>query len=103
MGEVLAVLSGASLGAFFLGALWLTVRRAVGSRQPALWFATSMLGRTLLTMTGFYLVARADWARLPFCLLGFFLANVSVRIWTRAPRVASPASPLAPREANDAP
>jgi F1F0 ATPase subunit 2 len=90
MGEALAVLAGALLGAFFFGTLWLTVRRAVGSSQPAVWFAASMLGRTLLTMAGFYVVSRADWSRLPFCVLGFFLANVAVRLWGRAPRTASP-------------
>jgi F1F0 ATPase subunit 2 len=104
MGESLAVLAGALLGAFFFGTLWVTVRRAVGSGQPALWFAASMLVRTLLTLTGFYLVSRGDWSRLPFCLLGFFLANVAVRIWGRAPRAESTAasSQSAP-EATDAP
>jgi F1F0 ATPase subunit 2 len=100
MDESLAVLAGALLGTFFFGSLWLTVQRALGSRQPALWFAASMPLRTGITLTGFYLVSRAHWSRLLFCLLGFVLANLTVRIWGRAPRRMLP-RPAA--ESTDAP
>jgi F1F0 ATPase subunit 2 len=93
MSEALAVLAGASLGAFFFGTLWLTVRRAVALGRPVAFFAGSMLLRTLFTMTGFYLVSRADGGRLPFCMFGFFLAHLSVRIGTRVPRALSHEEP----------
>jgi len=80
---MLALLIGISLGAIFFGGLWWTVRRALSSRQPALWFLCSMVSRTWLVMAGFYWVARGDWVRLPVCFFGFIAARLMVTRFTR--------------------
>jgi F1F0 ATPase subunit 2 len=104
MDETLALvragMTGALLGAFFYGGLWLTVRRGLSSGRPALWFVASLLLRTGVTLACFYLVSRAHWERLPPCVLGFFVASVTVTAWTRAPK-RKPVGPA--REAVDAP
>jgi F1F0 ATPase subunit 2 len=104
MDETLALVEagvvGALLGAFFYGGLWLTVRRGLSSGRPAVWFLGSLLLRTGVTLAGFYLVSRAHWERLPPCLLGFFIASVTVTAGTRAPK----SKPIGPgQEAVDAP
>jgi len=92
LGLVQAGMVGALMGAIFFGGLWQTVRRAVSSTQPALWFLGSIVLRTCVTLAGFYFVSRAHWERLPACLLGFILIHVSVTLWTRA-QMKTPARP----------
>ena len=74
----LALLAGASFGAFFFGCLWWTVQKGVSSESPALWFLGSLLLRTGVVLVGFYFVAQAHWSRLAACLLGFVIARVVV-------------------------
>ena len=72
---VLALVTGVLLGVMFFGGLWWTVRKGVSSERPALWFLGSLLLRTIITLTGFYFVARGDWQSLLVCLLGFVIAR----------------------------
>ena len=74
----LAFVAGALLGAFFFGGLWWTVQKAITSKQPATWFLGSLLLRTCLILTGFYLVAQGHWSRIVACLLGFLMARFLV-------------------------
>jgi F1F0 ATPase subunit 2 len=69
---------GAALGAVFFGGLWWTVREAVSSRLPALWFAGSLLVRTSVVLSGLYFVSGGDWKRLVVCLVGFFAARMAM-------------------------
>jgi F1F0 ATPase subunit 2 len=79
---VLALVAGFGLGLFYFGGLWLTVRRIPTTRHPALLTLGSFVGRTLLTLAGFYLVMDGRWERLALCLLGFLAARtVLVRKW----------------------
>lgn len=94
-----ALAVGVLLGAVFFGGLWWTVRRAVSSRQPALWFLGSMLLRTGMVLPGFYFVSGGDWKRLLASLLGFIVAR---HIVTRLIRAAQQPGPLA-RKAGHAP
>jgi F1F0 ATPase subunit 2 len=80
---VLAWAAGVLLGAIFFGGLWWTIRKGLSSQQPALWFFGSMLLRTSITLTGFYLVAGGHWERLLLCLLGFVMARFAVTWLTR--------------------
>ena len=84
---VLPVLAGVSLGMFFFGGLWWTIRRGVSSKQPAALFFFSLLLRTGIALAGFYLVVRGDWRRVLTCLLGFILARILVTWLTRTPTV----------------
>lgn len=80
---VLALVTGVLLGVMFFAGLWWTVRKGVSSERPALWFLGSLLLRTIITLTGFYFVARGDWQRLLMCLLGFVIARPIVTRLTR--------------------
>ena len=55
---VFAGTAGLALGLIFFGGLWWTVRKAVASRQPALWFLGSLLARMAIVLAGFYLRRR---------------------------------------------
>lgn len=99
-GLMLALAAGGVLGLLFFGGLWWTVRRAVASPRPALWFFGSMLLRMGTVLSGFYVVASGDWQRLLACLCGFLLARTLV-IRRTAPPVAAP--PCTTVEANHAP
>jgi len=88
------------LGGAFFGALWWTVSRGLGSRQPALWFMGSLLLRLAIAAAGFYFVAGGDWKRLLPCLLGFVMARLAA---TRAWRAPADPLPEPPQEARHAP
>ena len=75
---LLATACGGLLGGAFFGGLWWTVRRAVASPQPALWFFPSLMVRTALIVAGFYLVGGGHWQRLVACLVGFITARLVV-------------------------
>ena len=78
-----SLVAGVLLGVMFFGGLWWTVRKAVSSRQPALWFLGSMLLRTGIVLSGFYFVSGGDWKRLLASLLGFIIARLVVIRLTR--------------------
>jgi F1F0 ATPase subunit 2 len=82
---VLALLAGVLLGTIFFGGLWWTIRKGVSSKQPAALFLFSLLLRTSIALTGFYIFARGDWRRVLACLVGFFLARILVTWLTRTP------------------
>lgn len=67
--------SGALLGAFYFGGLWLTVRRVAAAQQPALLLFMSFLVRAGAVLTGFYLVMDGRWERVVGCMVGFVLAR----------------------------
>lgn len=74
-----AFICGLPLGVFYFGGLWWTIRRAVASNSPAVWFLGSLLLRTIVVMTAFYWVLQADWRRVLSCLLGFLMARSAIR------------------------
>jgi len=88
MNETMTLLSafaaGTLLGAIFFGGLWWTVRRALASKKPALWFIVSLFLRTGIALAGFYYFARGNWVTLLACLLGFILARPAVTRLTEA-------------------
>ncbi len=73
---VLSGMAGVALGVVFFGGLWWTVRKAVTSGQPALWFFGSVLLRMAVALAGFYFVSDGHWQRLLACLLGFVIARL---------------------------
>lgn len=92
MGEapalIVAGLCGAGLGALFFGGLWWTLREALSSERPALWFVGSLLLRMSVALAGFYLVSGGHWQRLVACALGFFIARAVVTRLTRSSAAA---------------
>ena len=73
------VIGGAVLGLIFFGGLWLTLRRLNQLRHPALWISVSMLGRTAITVIGFYWLFDGQIERLAAVLVGFLMT----RWWLR--------------------
>jgi F1F0 ATPase subunit 2 len=82
----LSALAGTALGVIFFGGLWWTVRSALGSKLPAIWFLASLGLRTSMVLTGFYFVARGDWRNSLACLLGFLMARAGAT-WLTGPAV----------------
>lgn len=81
---LLATAVGVALGVIFYGGLWWTVRKGVGSPQPALWFLGSLLLRMALVAGGLVLVGGGDWRRMLLCLFGMAIGRVAVTRMTRA-------------------
>ena len=78
------LLVGTTLGLFFFGGLWWTVRCAMASSRPAAWFIGSLLVRVTVTLGGIYAVSGDQWQRLLLCLMGFWLARIVVLRMTPA-------------------
>jgi len=87
---VLALGVGSLLGAFFFGGLWWTVQKGVNAKHPALWFFSSMLLRTGITLTGFYGVSAGHWQRFLACLVGFVIVRFIVLRMTRSELLKAP-------------
>lgn len=71
-----AMLAGFGLGLFFFGGLWWTTQRVAVVRSPGVFVLVSFVGRTLVTLLGFYLIMGGSWQRLVLCTAGFILARV---------------------------
>lgn len=86
MKQILFVLSalipGIILGIFYFGSLWITVRQLPTTAYPIRLFIGSFLGRTIVTLFGFYLVMDGQWQRILICLAGFIAARILLtRFW----------------------
>jgi F1F0 ATPase subunit 2 len=77
----LVLLAGFLLGMFFFGGLWWTVRQGLTSQNPALWFISSLMLRTGLTLAGVYSFSQGHWSRLAVCLVGFVIARIAAVKW----------------------
>ncbi len=75
---LLAGAAGLGLGLFYFGGLWLTVRWLPTVRSPVALTVGSLVGRTALTLLGFYLVMAGHWERMLACLVGFILVRYAV-------------------------
>jgi len=80
---LLVFTGGLLLGTVFFGGLWLTVRKTVAAKQPALWIAGSFFLRTGIALAGFYYIGHSGWQRLMICLIGFIAARLIVIRLTR--------------------
>ncbi len=83
-------LGGVLMGAFFFGGLWWTISRGIKSNIPAIWFLASLIIRTAVTVTGFYLIAGEQWLRLVVCLIGFLVARGIAKRILRVPLKPEP-------------
>ena len=86
---VLIFVAGLALGTVFFGGLWLTVRKAVVSKKPAMLIFGSFVFRMVFVLIGFYLTGAGNWQRLLAVLTGFIMARLLVICFTKAtPRIA---------------
>jgi len=81
---LLASLAGLAIGILYFGGLWWTLRRALWSNMPALWFVGSLLVRMTIALVGFYVVSNHHWERMLACLPGFIIARLIVTRFTRS-------------------
>ncbi len=75
LANVLSAIAGGVFGLLFFGGLWWTLRRALTSPRPALWFGASALLRFVIVTAGFVVISAGHWQRLLMCLIGFWLAR----------------------------
>jgi len=73
-----ALLGGVSIGIFFYGGLWLTVRALMTTRHPILLTFSSFWGRTLVALAGFLFFMGGVWQNAIACLVGFGLGRLIV-------------------------
>jgi F1F0 ATPase subunit 2 len=93
-----ALLGGVLLGTFFFAGLWWTVHRGSYATYPAVWFFSSFLLRTVITIFGIYLLTDGQLAKLSACLLGFIGARIVII------RIIQPVTNTEQKqESNDAP
>lgn len=97
---LLAGTAGAALGVLFFGGLWWTVRKAVLSPRPALWFFGSLLLRMSIVLGGFYFVGSGNWERSIACLLGFVIVRFIVLRLSRTPVLNCDSPPKEARHAS---
>ena len=81
----LSLLTGVAIGSIFFGGLWLTVKKGISSKTPALWFLGSFILRMGTAIGGFYLILQGgNWLSGLFCLAGFIATRYIVVRLTRA-------------------
>jgi F1F0 ATPase subunit 2 len=74
---ILDLVAGIMLGILYFGGLWLTVKNLPASKNPYILTLGSFFCRTVISLFGFYLVARGGhWERLLVCLSGFILMKI---------------------------
>ena len=84
----LAFFAGGMMGVFFFAGLWWTVQNGVVSENPALWFLTSLLLRTVHSGWILFLRFARSLSRLVACLLDSCSRVIVVKRLTHAGRRA---------------
>lgn len=81
---ILSFVAGIILGVIFFGGLWLTVKKIVTAKIPALWVIGSFIVRVGIVLLGFHFVSSGNWQRLVSCLIGFIAARFIVIHFTKS-------------------
>lgn len=77
------LLWGMSLGTFYFGGLWLTVRRIGEVNHQALLMISSFFMRNLLIVAGFYPMVLQGWQSTLICLAGFIATRFVLTRWIK--------------------
>lgn len=96
----LVFLMGIVMGAVFFGGLCWTVSKTVRSKQPSLLFLTSLILRTGLLLSGFYLIGGDDSLRFLICLSGFVCTRFIVTRLCRPDLLPNKSTSLSDRHAS---
>lgn len=75
--------TGILLGMVFFGGLWITVKKMVHAKRPALWLLASFFIRAGIALAGFYFTGADNWQRLLVCLAGFITARFLILYFTK--------------------
>ncbi|NVK50665.1 MAG: ATP synthase subunit I [Cyclobacteriaceae bacterium] len=81
--KFLVLMAGMAMGLVFFGGLWLTVKKTITSKRPALWYFLSMIGRTAFVLMGFYFISPGGWVNMLLSLVGFVLARFLVQHYVK--------------------
>jgi len=82
---IIAFLTGLFLGGVFFAGLWFTIRKALTSKIPAVWFFGSFISRIGIVLAGFYLIIQPGELLNAFiCLAGFISARFIVMRFTKS-------------------
>ncbi|HWL09570.1 MAG TPA: ATP synthase subunit I [Planctomicrobium sp.] len=84
---ILAWGAGLLLGLIYFGGLWLTIRQLSNARRPVVLFLVSLVLRSAIAVTGFYLVMGNHWERAIACLVGFIIVRLILTSQLRPDRV----------------
>ncbi len=88
MNEIFSILiplvGGSLLGILFFGGLWLTVKKLIVTKTPALLMIGSFFFRIGIVLTGFYFIGLGDWRNLVACMIGFVAARFAVLHYTKS-------------------
>ena len=79
-----AYVLGLFLGGLFFAGLWFTVKKAVNSTMPLLWFLASFFIRASILLIGFYTISHGNWQKFIVCLVGFITARFIVMRFTQS-------------------
>jgi len=79
---VLTFMAGIVMGILFFYGLWITVKKAVHAKIPALWFFGSSLFRIAIILAGFYYISQGNWQKLFVCLIGFITGRFIIKRYT---------------------
>jgi F1F0 ATPase subunit 2 len=81
--NIMVFVTGIALGTLFFGGLWITVKIAVSSKIPAMWFFVSLCLRICITLLVFYYISQGSLQRLLLCVCGFVAARFMVVYYTK--------------------
>lgn len=82
--HALVLAAGMLTGIFYFGGLWLTVRRVISARRPALLMLASFAVRTGIALTLFYFIMAGSWLRLVVSMAGFLIMR-QILTWVLGP------------------
>ena len=80
---ILVFIAGTTLGIFFFGGLWFTVKKSITTKIPAIWFFTSFFLRVSVVLIGFYYILPGGLQHLIICVIGFITARFAVTHLTK--------------------
>lgn len=80
---IITLIVGLILGTIFYAGLWFTVKKALVSKTPAIWFIGSFIIRVTITLIGFYFVGKGNIKNIIVCFLGFIIARIVVTNYTK--------------------
>lgn len=73
---IFSLLVGSALGYIFFWGLWKTVERISSVKNPYLWMFVSFIIRTIIVVTGFYILLQLNWQFAAIGLIGFIIIRM---------------------------
>lgn len=78
MNMIPALLAGLFSGTIFFAGLWITTKKMLTTKNPAIIALLSFAIRVGVTLISFYLAGAGDYRRLLMCAAGFIISRIAV-------------------------